>query len=113
MRYMARSLTKLSLKEIGQHFPGGGPADHTTIIHSVRTTLDLMDTDPQLKAQIIEIRKTIEGGGIVIKGERKASLPDCMKTKEKYYSARKQRTTVIVEREITMSESEKVMAKYL
>jgi hypothetical protein len=113
MRYMARSLTKLSLKEIGEHFPGGGPADHTTVMHSVRTTLDLMDTDAQLKAQVIDIRKTIEGGGIVIKGERKAGLPECMRTKEKYYSARKQRTTVIVEREITMSESEKVMAKYL
>jgi hypothetical protein len=36
-----------------------------------------------------------------------------MRTKEKYYSARRPRTTVIVEREITMAESEKVMAKYL
>lgn len=113
MRYMARSLTKLSLKEIGQQFPGGGPSDHTTVIHSVRTTLDLMDTDPQLKAQVIDIRKTIEGGGIVIKGEKRFGLPECMRTKEKYYSARRPRTTVIVEREITMSESEKVMAKYL
>lgn len=113
MRYMARSLTKLSLKEIGQHFPGGGAADHTTVMHSVRTTLDLMDTDPQLKAQVIDIRKTIEGGGIVIKGEKRFGLPECMRTKEKYYSARTPRTTVIVEREITMSESEKVISKYL
>jgi hypothetical protein len=113
MRYMARSLTKMSLKEIGQEFPGDGPADHTTIMHSVRTTLDLMDTDPQLKAQVIDMRKSIEGGGILIKGEKRSPIPECMKTREKYYSARRPRTTVIVEREITMAESEKVMAKYL
>lgn len=113
MRYMARSLTKLSLKEIGQMFPGEGPADHTTVMHSVRTTMDLMDTDPYLKAQVIDIRKTIEGGGLVLLGAKRVSFPDCMRLSKDLKRAKRERSTVIAPRETILSESEKVMQKYL
>lgn len=112
MRYLARSLTKLSLTEIGEMFPGQVAADHTTVMHSVRTTMDLMDTDPYLKAQVIDMRKSIEGGGLVVIGEKR-TLPDCMKVKDKRKSAKNVRSTVIAQRDTILSESEKVMAKYL
>jgi hypothetical protein len=114
MRYIARTLTKLSLTEIGEKFPGEDAADHTTVMHSVQTILDLMDTDLYLKAQIIEIRKSIEGGGIIIKGtEKPVSFPQCMRVNDKRRLNTRNVKKPVLQREVTMAESEKIMAKYL
>ena len=51
MHFM-KKMTRLSLKDIGQHFGG---RDHTTVIHSIRLVRDLMDVDPALRQEILKI----------------------------------------------------------
>jgi hypothetical protein len=56
MHYLAKKYTKYSLAAIGSEYPAGNkPFDHTTIRHSVKTVLDLMDTDSDLRNDIHEI----------------------------------------------------------
>ena len=43
-----------SLKTIGFHFGG---RDHTTVMHSVQTVSDLVDTDRKFREQVEELRK--------------------------------------------------------
>ena len=52
--YFTKEFTSHSLKTIGFHFGG---RDHATVIHSVQTVSDLIDSDPKFKAQIGELRK--------------------------------------------------------
>ena len=52
--YFTKSFTSHSLKTIGFHFGG---RDHATVIHSVQTVSDLIDSDPKFKTQIGELRK--------------------------------------------------------
>ena len=55
--YLAKKLTDQSLKAIGDHFGG---RDHSTVIYSVRTVQDLLDTDPRYKVTLEELEKKIE-----------------------------------------------------
>jgi chromosomal replication initiator protein len=52
--YFAKEYTSHSLKSIGYHFGG---RDHSTVIHSVQTVSDLIDTDKKFKASIQELQK--------------------------------------------------------
>ena len=52
--YFTKEFTSHSLKTIGFHFGG---RDHATVIHSVQTVSDLIDSDHKFKAQIGELRK--------------------------------------------------------
>jgi len=52
--YFTKEFTSHSLKTIGFHFGG---RDHATVIHSVQTVSDLIDSDHKFKAQIAELRK--------------------------------------------------------
>lgn len=55
--YLAKSLTKNSLKVIGKHFGG---RDHSTVIHSCQAVQNLIDTDPDFKESVEEIQKKIQ-----------------------------------------------------
>lgn len=55
--FLAKNLTKNSLKVIGKHFGG---RDHSTVIHSCQAIQNLMDTDNKFKDQVEEIRKKIQ-----------------------------------------------------
>jgi chromosomal replication initiator protein len=52
--YFAKEFTSHSLKSIGYHFGG---RDHSTVIHSVQTVSDLIDTDKKFKVSIQELQK--------------------------------------------------------
>jgi chromosomal replication initiator protein len=52
--YFTKEHTNHSLKTIGYHFGG---RDHATVIHSVQTVSDLIDSDKKFKDQIVELRK--------------------------------------------------------
>ena len=52
--YFTKEHTSHSLKTIGFHFGG---RDHATVIHSVQTVSDLIDSDRKFKEQIGELRK--------------------------------------------------------
>jgi chromosomal replication initiator protein len=54
--YLARSLTRLSLEEIGGHLGG---RDHTTVMHACAKIAELEQSDPVIKAQIGELSKAI------------------------------------------------------
>lgn len=57
--YFAKEHTNHSLKSIGYHFGG---RDHSTVIHSVQTVSDLIDSDKTFRATIQELRKKFTGG---------------------------------------------------
>ena len=52
--YFAKHLTAHTLKTIGFHFGG---RDHTTVMHSVQTVSDLVDSDKKFRDQVDELRK--------------------------------------------------------
>ncbi len=54
--YLARSLTRHSLEEIGGYFGG---RDHTTVMHARRTIEDLRNQDPQFQATLERISQDI------------------------------------------------------
>ena len=63
--YAARMFTDLSLKKIGEQLQGdSGEYDHTTVLHSINTLKDLMDTEPETKYLvdnfIIRMQKALE-----------------------------------------------------
>ncbi len=58
--FLAKELTKHSLKTIGLHFGG---RDHTTVIHAVRTVAKLQKKDPSLRDQIEALRRKINTSG--------------------------------------------------
>ncbi len=52
--YFAKHHTSHTLKTIGFHFGG---RDHTTVMHSVQTVSDLVDSDKKFREQVEELRK--------------------------------------------------------
>jgi len=52
--YFAKHHTAHTLKTIGFHFGG---RDHTTVMHSVQTVSDLVDSDRKFREQVEELRK--------------------------------------------------------
>lgn len=55
--YLAKHLTDKSLKAIGQMFGG---RDHSTVIYSIKTVQDLMETDLVFKDTVSELEKKIK-----------------------------------------------------
>ena len=56
--YLTRSLTDLSLPEIGRHFGG---RDHTTVLHAIQKVENLIKTDEDHETTIGNLTKEIEG----------------------------------------------------
>ncbi len=55
--YLSKELTKSSLKTIGLHFGG---RDHSTVIHSYNTVLDMIYSDSSIKDLVASIKTQIE-----------------------------------------------------
>jgi chromosomal replication initiator protein len=55
--YLAKKFTRSSLKAIGTHFGG---FDHTTVIHSVQTVENLMDTDAEYREHVQELQQKVQ-----------------------------------------------------
>lgn len=55
--YLAKHYTKSSLKTIGDNFGG---KDHSTVIYSINTVQDLIDTDAIFKDTVAELEKKVE-----------------------------------------------------
>jgi chromosomal replication initiator protein len=55
--YLARSLTRHSLEEIGGYFGG---RDHTTVLHANRTVEAMRDDDPQFQATLDKLTEDIQ-----------------------------------------------------
>jgi chromosomal replication initiator protein len=56
--YLAKENTDLALKSIGYHFGG---RDHSTVIHSIQTIHDMLDTDREIKTALQNIQKNLKG----------------------------------------------------
>lgn len=54
--YLAKKLTKHSLKTIGLHFGG---RDHTTVIHAIDAIEKLMETDIQIKSEVDVLKQRL------------------------------------------------------
>lgn len=54
--YLARSLTRHSLEEIGGHLGG---RDHTTVMHACSKIAEAQESDPQMQALLTELTKRI------------------------------------------------------
>lgn len=54
--YFAKELTQQSLKAIGLHFGG---RDHSTVIHSLQTVQNMMETDREFHRRVDELRKKL------------------------------------------------------
>jgi chromosomal replication initiator protein len=54
--YFARKNTKLSLSEIGQAFGG---RDHSTVIHANNKIIDLIESDPHVQRDVVNIEKIL------------------------------------------------------
>jgi chromosomal replication initiator protein len=61
--YLARTETDASLPQIGAQF---GPRDHTTVLHGIEKITALVETDPQLRRDILEIKAMLYDRGNVI-----------------------------------------------
>ncbi len=55
--YLSKKFTKNSLKAIGAHFGG---FDHTTVIHSVQTVENLMDTDSEYRNHVQDLTQRVQ-----------------------------------------------------
>jgi chromosomal replication initiator protein len=55
--YLAKTMTDRSLKNIGDVFGG---RDHSTVIYSIKTVQDLMETDNYFKETVLELEKKIK-----------------------------------------------------
>lgn len=55
--YLSKKFTNNSLKSIGDHFSG---KDHTTVIHSVQTVENLMETDTDYREKLLEIQQKVQ-----------------------------------------------------
>lgn len=54
--YLIRTLTNLSLKEIGAEF---GDRNHSTVISSIKKIEDMIKTDPTMAATVRDITSNI------------------------------------------------------
>jgi len=57
--YLARSLTRHSLEEIGGHLGG---RDHSTVLHACQKIAELEQSDPSTRSQLEELMRRIEAG---------------------------------------------------
>ena len=57
--YLARNLTRKSLKQIGEFFGG---RDHTTVLHGCRKTESLIESDPSTRLAVLELRRGLTAG---------------------------------------------------
>jgi chromosomal replication initiator protein len=55
--YLTKEHTDLALKSIGYHFGG---RDHSTVIHSIQTINDILETDKEIKEAVLELRKNLK-----------------------------------------------------
>ena len=55
--FLAKKMTDQSLKAIGDTFGG---RDHSTVIYSIKTVQDLLDTDPFFKDTVAELEKKLK-----------------------------------------------------
>ena len=55
--YLAKNYTNSSLKVIGDSFGG---RDHSTVIHSLKTVQDMMDTDLLFKDKVNTLVKKVQ-----------------------------------------------------
>jgi hypothetical protein len=101
MHYLAMSLSGLTLKQVGSYFTTGKALDHTTVIHSCNVVTNLMYTDPIFRRQVFYIYDRLQG------------IPS--ETPELYPRREKQPYVKPLPkvRDRFMSESEKVVQKYL
>jgi hypothetical protein len=101
MHYLACSLSGLTLKQVGSYFTTGKALDHTTVIHSCNVVTNLMYTDPIFRRQVFYIYDRLQG------------IPS--ETPELYPRREKQPYVKPLPkvRDRFMSESEKVVQKYL
>jgi hypothetical protein len=101
MHYLACSLSGLTLKQVGSYFTTGKALDHTTVIHSCNVVTNLMYTDPIFRRQVFYIYDRLQG------------IPS--ETPELYPRREKQPYVKPLPkvRDRFMSESEKVIIKYL
>ena len=58
--YLARSLTRHSLEEIGGYFGG---RDHTTVMHANKTIEHMRNSDPHFQAALERLTQEIQTGG--------------------------------------------------
>ena len=54
--YLCRSLTRLSLEQIGGYFGG---RDHTTVSHGCRRTEDLLQTEPAIREAVVQLQSRL------------------------------------------------------
>ena len=103
MHYLARHLTLMSLKYIGARFPAGEMGrDHSTVMHSVKVINNYLETDDFFNDTIEAIYAAIVRDGFIIPNPTRKLV----KTKQGLSIGPKPK------REYTMSEQEKVIAKY-
>ena len=55
--YLVKSLTTMSLPEVGRKFGG---RDHTTVMHAIKKVEDLMKTDSALREDVELLRRTLQ-----------------------------------------------------
>lgn len=101
MHYLAMSLSGLTLKQVGSYFTTGKAIHHTTIIHSCTTVTNLMYTDPFFRRQVFYIYDRLQGipsetPELYPRREKQPYVKPLPKVRDKF-----------------MSESEKVVQKYL
>ncbi|MDI9358354.1 MAG: chromosomal replication initiator protein DnaA [Phycisphaerales bacterium] len=60
--FLSKNYTKHSLKYIGEHFGG---KDHTTVIHSCHTIKNLMDSNPRIHDEVLELQEKVNA--IIVK----------------------------------------------
>lgn len=103
MHYLARHLTLLSLKSIGARFPAGEMGLHySTVMHSVKVINNYLETDELFNQTIEAIHAAIVRDGFIIPNPTRKLV----KTKKGLSIWAKPK------RHITMSEQEKIIAKY-
>jgi chromosomal replication initiator protein len=54
--YLMRSLTNLSLNDIGEHFEN---RNHATVLSSIRKIEDMLKTEPSMSAKIRDISSNV------------------------------------------------------
>ncbi len=54
--YLCRSLTRLSLEQIGGYFGG---RDHTTVSYSCRRTEELLQTEPAIREAVVQLQSRL------------------------------------------------------
>lgn len=57
--YLARQMTGMSLKQIGDYFGG---RDHTTVLHGCRKTETLIESDPTTRLAVVELSRGLAAG---------------------------------------------------